>query len=79
MGELAIDGFQIQLDGADGFGCAAADLGNAVLKPVRHVDPSAMLGAGDRVTDRLTSRFHQCWDVKRSLGLDVDLAIDRQE
>ena len=39
MGELAGALLQVELDGAGGPGRAAADLGDAVLKAVRKVDP----------------------------------------
>jgi hypothetical protein len=39
VGELAVALLQVELDGAGGLGRAAADLGDAVLKAVRKVDP----------------------------------------
>src|SRR5260370_22639762 len=80
MGELAVAVLQIELDGAGRPGGAAADLGDAVLEAMRQVDSGAMLGPGNRISDRLASRFQPSGNIQPgATGLDIDLQIDRQK
>ena len=53
VSELRVAGLQIEYHVALGLGCAAADLGNLVLEPMRQIDALPVLGSRDRVLDRL--------------------------